>query len=613
MTDKKDETPKATDPKAAEPKFADPKRPHATIDLKATEVKSSTGKTDPVKPTDPKMPDPKMPDAKTAAQAQANAAQAAATAAVSQTIAGKPGASATPGVTATKTVEQKPADPKTAGPQKTAPTPPPARARAGIGSTLTHMIAGIIGGGMAWYGATTLGPQYGLTPNVSDPKTVALESKLASLEQSLAGNASAASGELAAKIASLQAHVAKLDNVGKSVADLNITQSKLAAETKALADKAAEQSGNDGPAARIAKLEEQLKLMTAAATGDPQAGKLPQIAALSGRLVDMEATLNNQLSALRKTVSQELEQRLSLTNETSEAAKSGTNRIDRELAAVKSQAATSTQKIDTLRSDADRLTAAVQGIRDTTNDVKTALDSVKSDIEAKFKASAKPADVASAVAPVAGKVAALEQNVQAVVKSEEDRKLNAERILLSLELNNLKRVVDRGQKYANELGEVKRAAGAKLDLSALDRYKDTGIATVAELTREFTPVSNAILDTQAGSGDGSVVGRVIASARSVIAVRKINYDAADKSAEAIVGRIEAALRDGNIQAVLEEAKNIPPAASNAAQTWLVKVEARGAVDRAIASLETSLKSSLTGAAPAPAVPAVAPATTSPKS
>ncbi len=595
MTDKKDESPKAADPKSI-----DPKRPHATIDLKATEIStarpSDAGKAEAAKSADPKA------------------------AAPVQSAASKPAASPDPNATASKPADTKPAngktvDSKTADAKKAVPTPPPARARSGgIGSTLTHMIAGIIGGGMAWYGATTLGPQYGLTPAVSDPKTVTLEGKLTALEKSLADKASSASGDLAAKVTGLQAQLAKLEDVSKSLAGLNATQAKLAADTKALADKAAEQASTEGPAARIAKLEEQLKLMTAAATSDPQAGKLPQIAALSGRLVDMEATLNNQLSALRKTVSQELEQRLSLTNETSEAAKSGTNRIDRDMAAVKSQAASTTQKLDTLRSDADRLTTAVQGLRDTTNEVKTALESVKSDIEAKFKATAKPADVASAVAPVAGKIAALEQNVQSVVKSEEDRKLSAERILLSLELNNLKRVVDRGQKYAIELGEVKKAAGPKLDLSVLDRYKDTGITTLAELTREFAPVSNAIIDSQSDKGDGSVVGRVIASARSVIAVRKITYEPNDKSAEAVVGRIEAALRDGNIAAVLEEAKNIPAKASNASQAWLVKVEARGAVDRAIAGLESSLKSSLTGTTPiAPAAPAVAPATPPPKS
>lgn len=589
MTDKKDDSAKTgSDPQASSAKPGDPKRPHATIDLKATEIKPAVDPKADAKPDPAKSGAPKAADTKPAASPAASAKPA------DQQAGAKPADAS------------KPFDARV----KAAQAAPPAAARArgpGIGSTLTHLAAGLIGGGMAWYGATALGPQYGLVPAVSDPKTLALESKLSTLEKSLTGNAAAASGELAAKVTALQAQFAKLESIGKTVSDLNSSQTKIVADTQSLVQKTADLAGDQGPAARVAKLEQQLKLMTEAA-GSAEPGKLPQIAALSGRLVDLEATLTTQLSALRKTVSQEVEQRLSLTNETSEAAKSGTNRIDRDMAAVKSDAAATAQKLDKLRSDADRLTAAVQGIRDTSNEIKTALDGVRSDVEAKFKASAKPADVASAVAPVAGKLSALEQNVQSVVKSEEDRKLSAERILLSLELNNLKRVIDRGQKYANEFATVKKAAGPKDDLSILDRYKDTGISTLADLTREFAPVATAILESQADTGDGSVVGRMLASARSVVAIRKINYAASDKSAEAVVGRIEQALRDGNIAAVLDEAKNIPvkpgAAQDRSVQDWLVKVEARGAVDRAIAALETSLKSSLTGgtsAAP-PATP-----------
>ncbi len=452
---------------------------------------------------------------------------------------------------------------------------------------------------MAWYGATTLGPQYGLIPSANDPKTASLEQRLATLERSTSDRATATSGDMSAKMAALQAQLGKVDAVNKSVADLSAAQQKLGVDAKALSDKLAVETGTDGPTARVAKLEDQLKLMSQAASSDPQAGKLPQIAALSGRLVDMETTLTNQLSALRKTVSQELEQRLSLTNETSEAAKSGTNRIDRDMAAVKSQAAATGTKLDTLRSDADRLASAVQAIRDDNNGLKTAVDAVKSDVDAKFKASAKPADVAAAVAPVVGKLSTLEQSVQSVVRNEADRKTSAERILLSLELNNLKRVVDRGQKYATELADVKKAAGDKIDLAVLDRYKDSGIATLADLARDFGPVANAIIEAQTDTGDGSMVSRVLASAKSVISIRKINYKADDASAEAVVGRMDAALKDGNLASVLDEAKKIPAKASAAAQDWLVKVEARGAVDRAIATLETGLKTSLTGASPAP--------------
>ncbi len=417
---------------------------------------------------------------------------------------------------------------------------------------------------MAWYGAPMLAPQLsslGLPeiPVTSSSATQQVEAKLAILERALADKISSAapSPELAAKLVAAESRLAKLEDLGKSIGKLSDGQAKLAADNQAaldaLAKQSAQQSAPDSPAARLAKLEARLQLMSDAATGDPQAGKLPQLAALTGRVVDLEATLNAQLSAVRKTVSQELESRLTLTNETSEAAKSGTNRIDRDMAAVKTEAAAAAQKLVTLKSDGDRLTTAVQGIRDETNALKTALDAVRSDVDAKHKATAKPADIASAVGAVAGKLATLEQNVQTVVKSEEDRKTNAERIVLALELNNLKRVLDRGQKYATELAAVtKAAAGTKVDLSILERYKDSGIATVAELTNEFRPVANAILDADAQPVEGSVLDRMLAGAKSVVRIRKVSATADDTSAEAVVTRMELALKEARIIDVLAE-------------------------------------------------------------
>jgi hypothetical protein len=51
--------------------------------------------------------------------------------------------------------------------------------------------------------------------------------------------------------------------------------------------------------------------------------------------------------------------------------------------------------------------------------------------------------------------------------------------------------------------------------------------------------------------------------------------------------------------VLDEAKTLPQPAQDAAQNFLAKVEARNAVDRALATVEQQLKASLV----APAAPA----------
>ena len=564
MTDNKDNAPKSPAAAPAQPaKPADPKRPHATIDLKAIEVLQQSNKpaaqpVDPVKPAEAaaKPTDPK--------------------------------------------IETKPVEPK----MPAAQSPPPVvqRKSAGIGSAITHLVAGAVGGAMAWYGVTTLAPQLGL-PGMPDMQAAdGLKAKLAALEKSLSDKTAATTSDLSAKLKAAEEKLSRIDAVNKTVTELNAAHAKLAAESKALGDKLAAETGADGAAARLAKLEEQLKLMTTAAAGDPQAGKLPQIAAVSGRLVDLEATLTNQLSALRKTVSQEMEQRLSMTNETSEAAKSGTNRIDRELATVKSDAAAAVEKSDKLRADTDRLTSAVQGLRDDNGTLKTALEGIKSNLDTRFKEVSKPIDVANAVAPVAGKLTSLEQNVQAVVKSEAERKTSSERILLALELNNLKRVLDRGQPYAAELAGVTKAASGKVDLTILERYKDTGIATTADLARDFGPVSAAIIDAATEPAQGSLMDRMMAGAKSVIRVRKISYETGDKTPEAIAGRMENAVKDGRMMDVLAEAKNIPAKAQGAAQDWLVKVEARAAVERAIGGLEAALKSSIAG------VPAEAPPT-----
>jgi hypothetical protein len=56
--------------------------------------------------------------------------------------------------------------------------------------------------------------------------------------------------------------------------------------------------------------------------------------------------------------------------------------------------------------------------------------------------------------------------------------------------------------------------------------------------------------------------------------------------------MESALAEDRLDDVLAEAKTLPPGAQDAARDFLAKVEARNAVDRALASVETQLKASL---------------------
>jgi chromosome segregation ATPase len=130
-------------------------------------------------------------------------------------------------------------------------------------------------------------------------------------------------------------------------------QAKLASQAEALEDKLSKLGAGDNAQARLAKLEETLKTLSAAAA-DPQSGRIPQLAALSGKLDDLEATIASQ-------------------KEANEAARAGAERLDRELAGVKADASRLTQRVEALRAADDRLTLALRSSQEETAGFKSEL------------------------------------------------------------------------------------------------------------------------------------------------------------------------------------------------------------------------------------------------
>ena len=132
------------------------------------------------------------------------------------------------------------------------------------------------------------------------------------------------------------------------------------------------------------------------------------------------------------------------------------------------------QRVDQLKTGADQLAETARATQDEIAKVRSALDAIR-------RETAKPADVAAAVAPAAARLAKLESSVETVLKAETDRRSTAERIVLSLELGNLKRAMDRGGSYAAELAEVRKVAGNRLDLGVVQRYQSDGVPALTEL------------------------------------------------------------------------------------------------------------------------------------
>ena len=334
---------------------------------------------------------------------------------------------------------------------------------------------------------------------------------------------------------------ARVEEMGRSIGALGETQAKLARETKALDAKVG--TTPEFPPelmSRLAKLEEALG---AASAADP-AGQSPQVVALSGKLAEIEKGTRNA----------------------TELARSGIARFDAELAALRTDAGRFAQRLDTL----------------------------KGEIEERLKGAAKAADLA----PLATSLATVERDVQTFLKSEADRTANASasatQMLLALELANLKRAVDRGEGYVEELGRAKKLGGSMLNFTALERYMQEGAAAPQELAKSFRRVADTMLDAEAEAPNSTLMDRLLSGARSIVRVRKAGHAPDDATVEAVVGRMEAALKDGRLAEVLAQAKKLPPKAALAGEDWVKKVEARQAVEQAMAEVEAQLKSSLGG-------------------
>jgi hypothetical protein len=334
---------------------------------------------------------------------------------------------------------------------------------------------------------------------------------------------------------------ARIEELGRSMTALSEGQTKLARDAKMIASKLA--NPPEPPpdlVQRLSKLEDALSAGTAA---DP-AMQSVELAALSGKLAELDKSARSAAGL----------------------AKSSVARFEAELSALRTDAGGLSQRLDLL----------------------------KGEIEERLKGAAKASDLGT----LKTAMTTLEREVATVRSSEADRAANANanatHMLLALELANLKRAIDRGQGYTDELARVKKLGGFSANFVGLERHMQEGAPPVPELAKSFRKVADAMLDAEAEPADATLMDRLLSGARSIVRVRRAGHAADDMSLEAIVSRMEAAVKDGRLGDVLANAKKLPPKAALTGEDWLRQVEARQAVDQAMAEVETELKAALGG-------------------
>lgn len=458
-------------------------------------------------------------------------------------------------------------------------------------SFMTHLAAGVAGGLLALIGADSLNMHIGGDPAVHAVSSAELVARVATLEQNRQGQTSEAGlAALEQRLTATETRMSGLADVEAAVTQLRQAQSDLATKVGS--------SGvtpDSGMAERLTNLEETMRTLASAATteGGQPPSRIPQLAAITGRLADLETALASRIASVRKAVGEEVEKRTGKIVEASEAARSGTVRMDRDVAGLKANTSKLTETVSGLEAGQERTMKSLADLKSEASALTTELGALRLRLQTEVQNVLRPGDLKESLSPLSAKLAGLEQGIKDIVSREGTYQKSAEHALLALELANLRRAVEAGGAFADELSNVNRSAGERLKLTALDRFKNSGVPTLRELSAEFGKLSHRIIAADTPPEAGTLIDRFLTGAKSVVRVRRVGDNVEGNSTEAIVARMEAALEKGNLERVLEEGRSLSERNRiPAAREWLEKVEARVTASSALRDVERQLKASL---------------------
>jgi hypothetical protein len=232
----------------------------------------------------------------------------------------------------------------------------------------------------------------------------------------------------------------------------------------------------------------------------------------------------------------------------------------------------------------------------------SALDAIKAEIaaiDAKLKALADAELGAGDGAQLGPEVAALDQRLgkiesvlpQIVEELDEDA-TETKTATLAIAFANLRAAVEDGRPYEEELATLAALSPGSGDLGPLLDYEDTGIPTLPALKTAFGKARDTALTEEAPGEDTSLIDRLMASAESLVQVRRVDKDAEGTSAGAVLARAAGKLDNGDLEGAVKEVETLDGAPRDAYADWLDAAKARLAAGQTLQRLQSILLVSL---------------------
>ena len=166
-------------------------------------------------------------------------------------------------------------------------------------------------------------------------------------------------------------------------------------------------------------------------------------------------------------------------------------------------------------------------------------------------------------------------------------------VRLAVIVSALRSAVDRGLPFAGELKAAKALMTDQQALAPLDPFAASGVPTAETLGRELAALGPELAqsgDTQAR--DGGYLERLQSHVERLVRVRPVNGAAAGDDVAAVVARIEAKAKQGDIAGALTELRKLPESVRARAAAWVKKAEARQAAIAAAQRVEDSALAAL---------------------
>lgn len=149
-------------------------------------------------------------------------------------------------------------------------------------------------------------------------------------------------------------------------------------------------------------------------------------------------------------------------------------------------------------------------------------------------------------------------------------------------LGRLSAALETGGPYASAVTELTEA-GIEVPASLAD-HAETGVPTLVDLQRDFTPAARRALDAalraDVGEGWGERLGTFL---RTQTGARSLQPRAGDDP-DAILSRADAALQAGDVALAFSELEALPEAARTALSDWMAEAQTREAAVAALASV-----------------------------